>query len=186
MSILFANTLQFVNIMLYFMCTVVLSVLKRNLKQHNADYVASRRIRWLFLYDQVHIFHSSAMFRTGGNNINSCCVDTAVTQNVRKFCNILFNAVKCACKQVAKIMRKYLLRIYICIFAQGFHFSPDIRAVYGFAAFRYKNHTAFYPLLCCIAEQFLFQFFHDKNRACFCLAVYNCLATFYRLNRDVL
>lgn len=42
MSILFANTLQFVNIMLYFMCTVVFSVLKRNLKQHNADYVVSR------------------------------------------------------------------------------------------------------------------------------------------------
>ena len=42
LAILFANTLQFVNIMLYFMCTVVFSVLKRNLKQHNADYVVSR------------------------------------------------------------------------------------------------------------------------------------------------
>ena len=101
MSILFANTLQFVNIMLYFMCTVVFSVLKRNLKQHNADYVASRRIRWLFLYDQVHIFHSFAVFRAGGNDINSCCVNTAVTQNVGKLCNIFFNTVKCACKQVA-------------------------------------------------------------------------------------
>ena len=101
MSILFANTLQFVNIMLYFMCTVVFSVLKRNLKQHNADYVASRRIRWLFLYDQVHIFHSSAVFCAGGNDINSSCVDTAVTQNVGKLCNIFFNTVKCACKQVA-------------------------------------------------------------------------------------
>ena len=108
------------------------------------------------LNNQVHIFHSSAVFRAGGNDINSCCVNTAVTQNVGKLCNIFFNTVKCACKQVAKIMRKYLLRIDICIFAQGFHLSPNVRAVYGFAVFRYKNHTAFYSLLCCIAEQFLF------------------------------
>ena len=50
----------------------------------------------------------------------------------------------------------------------------------------YKNHTAFYSLLCCIAEQFLFQFLHDKNRARFSLAIYNCLAALYRLDRDVL
>ena len=111
---------------------------------------------------QVHIFHSFAVFRAGGNDINSSCVDTAVTENIRKFCNIFFDAVKCSCEQVAKIMRKYLLRIDICIFAQGFHLSPNVRAVYGFAVFRYKNHTAFYSLLCCIAEQFLFQFFHDR------------------------
>lgn len=115
------------------------------------------------LNNQVHIFHSFAVFRTGGNNINSSCVDTAVTKNVGKLCNIFFNPIKCACKQMAKIMRKHLLRIDICIFAQGFHLSPDIRAVYRLSAFRYKNHTVFYSLLCCIAEQFLFQFFHDKN-----------------------
>lgn len=126
------------------------------------------------------------MFRAGGNDINSCCVDTAVTKNIRKLRNIFFNPIKCACKQVSKIMRKYLLRIYICIFAQGFHLSPNVRAVYGFVVFCYKNHTAFYFLLCCIAEQFLFQFFHDKNRACLCLAVYDCLATLYRLNGDIL
>ena len=53
------------------------------------------------LNNQVHIFHSSAVFRAGGNDINSCCVNTAVTQNVGKLCNIFFNTVKCACKQVA-------------------------------------------------------------------------------------
>lgn len=50
---------------------------------------------------QVHIFHSFAVFRTGGNNINSSCVDTAVAKNVGKLRNIFFNAVKCACEQVA-------------------------------------------------------------------------------------
>ena len=50
---------------------------------------------------QVHVFHFFAMFRTGGNDINSSCVDTAVAENVGKLCNIFFNTVKCACKQVA-------------------------------------------------------------------------------------
>lgn len=50
---------------------------------------------------QVHVFHSFAVFRTGGNDINSSRVNTAVTQNVGKLCNIFFNTVKCACKQVA-------------------------------------------------------------------------------------
>ena len=108
------------------------------------------------LNNQVHIFHSFAVFSASGNNINSGRIDTAVTENVGKLCNIFFNTVKCACKQMAKIMRKHFLRIDICIFAQGFHLSPNVRAVYRFAAFCYKNHTALYSLLCCIAEQFLF------------------------------
>lgn len=50
---------------------------------------------------QVHIFHSFAVFRAGGNDINSSCVDTAVTENIGKLCNIFFNTVKCSCEQVA-------------------------------------------------------------------------------------
>ena len=50
------------------------------------------------LNNQVHIFHSFAVFRAGGNNINSGRIDTAVTENIRKLCNIFFNPVKCACK----------------------------------------------------------------------------------------
>lgn len=90
------------SILCYILCVQLrLLYLKRNLKQHNADYVASRRIRWLFLYNQVHIFHSFAVFRAGGNDINSCCVNTAVTKNIRKLCNIFLNPIKCACEQVA-------------------------------------------------------------------------------------
>ena len=96
-----------------------------------------------WLNNQVHIFHSFAVFSAGGNNINSSCVDTAVSENISKFCNIFFNAVKCACKQVAKIMWKHLLRIDICIYAQGFHLSPNIRSVYRLAAFCYKKSYRF-------------------------------------------
>ena len=36
----------------------------------------------VFLYYQPHIFHSFAVFGAGGDNINSCCVYTAVTENI--------------------------------------------------------------------------------------------------------
>ena len=59
------------------------------------------RFLFLFLKNKPNIFHFFAVFRAGGNNINSCCVDTAVAENIRKLCNIFFNTIKCACKQVA-------------------------------------------------------------------------------------
>lgn len=126
------------------------------------------------------------MFRTGGDNINSGRVDVAVTENIRKFCNVLFNAVEHPCKQVAQVMRKHLLRVCICFFTQCFHFPPNVRAAYRLACSCNKNHTVFYSLLCCVAEQFLFQFFNNKHRPCFRFAVHYCLAILYRLNRYIL
>ena len=49
-----------------------------------------------FLYDQPHTLHTSTVFRSGGNNIDSCSVDTAVTENISELCYIFFNAVKYA------------------------------------------------------------------------------------------
>ena len=104
----------------------------------------------------MHIFHTAAVLGAGGDDIYAGGVDTAVPENIRKFCYILFNAVKYPCEQVAQVMRKHLLRIDICLYTECFHLSPDIRAAYGFACAGHKNHTAFNSLLCCIAEQFLF------------------------------
>ena len=96
------------------------------------------------------------MFGAGGDNVNPCGVDTAVTENVGKLGNVLFDAVKHPGEQVAQIMRKHLLRIDIRLDAQRFHLPPNIRAADRLARACYKNHTAFNILLCCIAEQFLF------------------------------
>ena len=76
----------------------------------------------------MHIFHSFAVFGAGGDDIYSCGVDATVTENVGKLCDILFNAVKHTGEQVAKIVRKDLLRINICLYTECFHLSPDIRA----------------------------------------------------------
>ena len=34
------------------------------------------------LYYKLHIFHTAAVFGAGGDDINSCCVYAAVTENV--------------------------------------------------------------------------------------------------------
>ena len=54
-------------------------------------------------------------------------------EDIGELGDILFKLVKCSCKQVTQIMRKYLVRIDVSLFAQGFHFSPDVCAVYRLA-----------------------------------------------------
>ena len=46
--------------------------------QHNTDYVATAVFTAVLNY-KAHIFHTAAVFGAGGNDINSCGVDTAVT-----------------------------------------------------------------------------------------------------------
>lgn len=65
----------------------------------------------------MHIFHAAAVLGAGGDDINSCGVDVAVTENVGKLDDVLFDAVKNAGEKVAKIVRKYFLRVDICCFA---------------------------------------------------------------------
>ena len=105
---------------------------------------------------QTHIFHTAAVFGAGRDDIDSCGVYTAVTENIGKFCNILFNAIEYPCEQMAEIVRKDLLGIYSRFIAKCFHFPPDIGAAHRLTRSGYKNHTAFDVLLRCIAEQFFF------------------------------
>lgn len=105
----------------------------------------------------MHIFHLTAVFRSCGNNINSCSAYAAVTKHIRQLCTILFCFIKLSCKPMPQIMRKHLLRIYARFFAKRLHLPPDICAVNRFSCSCYKNHTAFYSLLRRIAEQFLFK-----------------------------
>lgn len=79
------------------------------------------------------MFHSSAVLAAGGNDIDSGCVDAAVAENVRQLCNVLFNPVKCAGKQMPQVMRKDLFRVYPRLLAKAFHLPPDIGAVHRFS-----------------------------------------------------
>ena len=55
--------------------------------------------------------------------------------------NIFFNTVECSCKQVAQIMRKYLLWIHTCLLTKAFHFTPNVGSAHWFAAPSYKYST---------------------------------------------
>ena len=79
------------------------------------------------------------MFIAGGNNVNSCGVDTAVAENIGEFCDILFNAVKYSREEMAQVVRKYFLWIYPRLLAQRFHFTPNIGAAYWLACSCNKN-----------------------------------------------
>ena len=94
------------------------------------DYVLAAVFGGYFLYYQPHIFHTLTMFVAGGDNINSCGVDTAVTEDVCELGNVLFYAVECSCEQVAQIMRKHLLRIYPCLLTKAFHFTPYVSSAH--------------------------------------------------------
>lgn len=87
------------------------------------------------------MFHPSAMFITGGNDVNTGGVDTAVTENIGELGNILFNAVKHPCEQMAEVMWEHLLRIYACLLAKPFHLPPDIGAAHRSARSCNENCT---------------------------------------------
>ena len=79
------------------------------------------------------------MLCSGGYNVNPRRVDTAVTEDVSKFGNILLDAVEYTGEQVAKIVRKNLVRIDACILTEMLHFPPDVRAAHRLTGFRYEN-----------------------------------------------
>ena len=67
------------------------------------------------LYYQPHIFHALTVFVASSDNINSCGVDTAVTEYVCELGNVLFYAIEGSCEKVVQIMGKHLLRICTCL-----------------------------------------------------------------------
>ena len=69
------------------------------------------------LYQQMHTFHISAVFRTGRNYVNPRGIYAAVTENIRKFCNVLFHTVKDPCEQVTQVVREHFLWVYVGVLA---------------------------------------------------------------------
>ena len=92
------------------------------------------------------------MFIAGGDNINSCGVNAAVTEYVCEFGNILFHTVEGACEYVAQIVGKHLLRIHPCLRTKIFLFTPNVGSAHRFAASGYEDRTRSNLLPLCIAE----------------------------------
>ena len=104
---------------------------------HNSNYVV-----FLFLNHQPHPFDLPAVLGAGGHNIDPGGIDAAVSKDIRQLGNILLNAVKSTGKELAKIMRKDLGRIYFRRMTQSFHLLPDVATIQGFSGPGNENCAA--------------------------------------------
>ena len=67
------------------------------------------------LYDKAKLFYPAFVFLAALHNINSCGVDTGMTEKVSQFCYIPFHPIECHGEQVAKIVRKHFAAVYTCV-----------------------------------------------------------------------
>ena len=93
----------------------------------------------VFLYNKPHILHLATVLGAGGDDVDPRRVDTAVTENVGKFCYVLLNSVKHTSKQVPKIVRKDLIRIDVCLLTEILHLPPNVCAAHRLTGFRDEN-----------------------------------------------
>ena len=96
------------------------------------------RIMWRILYHQAKALDLAAVLGAGGHDIDAGGVNGAVTQNVGKFGNILFDSVKGSGKQLSQVVREHLALRDLRLLTQGFHFLPYIMTAYRLAASRDK------------------------------------------------
>ena len=101
---------------------------------HNRNYVVFFR-----LDHQPQPLDLLPMFCSGGHDIDSRRVDTAMPQDVCQLCNILLNAVKGPCKQFAQVMGKDLAGFYCGRLTERLHLRPDITPIQRLSASRHKD-----------------------------------------------
>ena len=86
------------------------------------------------LTHQPKAFYFSTVLDPGSHNINSGCVNIAVSQNICQFSNIFFDIIKCSREQFAQIVRKNLAWIYASPFAKSFHLCPYRSSIERFSS----------------------------------------------------
>ena len=98
------------------------------------------------------------MLGPGSDQINTGGLDAAVPEKVGQLGNVFACLVKDRSKQMAQIMRKYLMRVYTGMFAQGLQLSPNLPAAQFLSAFGAKNRAGsgflFLSKLCQLSTQF--------------------------------
>ena len=79
------------------------------------------------------------MLRAGGDDIDACGIDAAVTENVCKLGNVSLDAVKHTGEQMPQVVRKDLTGINISLRTERFHLPPDVCAADRFAGPCYED-----------------------------------------------
>ena len=119
------------------------------------------------------------MLCAGGNQVDACGFDTAVTQQVSQFGNVPAGTVENRGKQVPQIMWKHFSRLHTCVLAQPFQFRPDLSAAEFLSAFGAKDRTGGGFLFFRILQQLATEFSGEQDGADlafesdFCFALLN-------------
>ena len=126
------------------------------------------------------MFHAFAVFVSSCDDVDACGVDAAVAEDVGELGDVFFEAVKGAGEEVSEVVWGYFVRVDIGFFAKVFHFAPDVGAANGFPISCDEYLSCRDVLLCCVAEQFLFEFLYDEDGTRFALEGDDCFTAFDR------
>ena len=92
----------------------------------------------LLLRYKSQSFQLPLMFHPGRHEVNPRCFDAAVSQQVSQLGDIPTRLIKDCGKQVPKIVREHLFRLYISVFAKPLELGPDLLPIELFSAFGAK------------------------------------------------
>ena len=98
----------------------------------------------------------SPVFCAGGHNVNPCCVNAAVSQNIGQLGDVFLNATKSPGKQLAKIVWKHFTGFYSRCLAEGFHLRPDITPIQQLPVPGNKDCSGTDAIFLCVIQKHLF------------------------------
>ncbi len=85
-------------------------------------------LSYLGLRNKTQPFQLPGLFRAGGDEVNSGCLDAGVSQHIRQFDNILINTIERLSEQMPQIVGEYFRFLHFRLFAQRLEFRPDLAA----------------------------------------------------------
>ena len=119
----------------------------------------------MYLQQQMHALEQPPVLLAGRHEIDAGRVDAAVAQDIGELRDVLFQFIKRPGKELSQIVRKHLVRAYLCHRAQAFHSGPDVAAVQGPAAARAKQDAACNAAAARVAQKALLELAGDENFA---------------------
>ena len=124
------------------------------------------------------------MFRPGGHNIDPCCVDAAVTKNIRQLGEILLNTIEGPREQLAQIVGEHFACLYTGCFAKGFHLGPDVAPIQRLAVPGNKDWAGMDTVILRVIQEQLSQLAGQQNRPGLALAADCDLSTFHSFQSE--
>lgn len=135
-----------------FLCPGILHKISVFPYSHAARFTASLP-KQLFSHDQPQIFDLLLLLLAADKRVDARGVDARVPKQVRQVGDILLRLIICDGKQVAEVVREYLLPADVGLFAERFHVVADVTPVDRLSASGHKNTVPRDPALSDVSAQ---------------------------------